>query len=451
MDTAPSMSDDAQQLRAELAFREANQALAETAYQSEADRLAQMHAQEARHLDERRRLLEQEAEVLLRAGQQAMDLARGLSFSSSSPVSLTDQFAEAQSNFAQTLAAARAGDTDAVGRLTGDAQTLLQLNAQVNRSGTAGASLFESVRSALEEVGADALASGDARSQQAASLRIQERQTGLLESQLDTLAETLGINRDGFDDVREAIRDSARQAVESGKSLDEFLSANAAVLDVLTGAGFDAGEFAQEAFAEALAVIDTTVEEAASGIEASFAQLLASLAGGEEGMSGAFDSAAQEIANGGSSVGSALAGAAGAIDSATGAAISAISTAADDAARSAAQSINNTVNDAIRDFSPMYPQPVAQPLPAIFNDATGQFEDLTREVRLLREENARDAEQGNRIAARTLDQLKDNLGSVDLILTEEDLAKLDEVSTLKREYPGWMLERQATDRREQVQ
>ena len=55
------------------------------------------------------------------------------------------------------------------------------------------------------------------------------------------------------------------------------------------------------------------------------------------------------------------------------------------------------------------------------------------------------------IGARTLDQLKDNLGSVDLVLTGEDLARLDEVSALNPEYPGWMLERQTADRREQVQ
>ena len=55
------------------------------------------------------------------------------------------------------------------------------------------------------------------------------------------------------------------------------------------------------------------------------------------------------------------------------------------------------------------------------------------------------------IGARTPEQLVDNLGSVDLELTSDDLAKLDKVSALAEEYPGWMLDRQGADRQGQIQ
>lgn len=42
------------------------------------------------------------------------------------------------------------------------------------------------------------------------------------------------------------------------------------------------------------------------------------------------------------------------------------------------------------------------------------------------------------IGARRTDQLDDNLKSVDLMLTADDLAALDEVSRLQPEYPSWM-------------
>ena len=51
------------------------------------------------------------------------------------------------------------------------------------------------------------------------------------------------------------------------------------------------------------------------------------------------------------------------------------------------------------------------------------------------------------IGAKTLAQLEDNLAAADLALTAEELARLDEVSALPQEYPGWMLERQGGSRR----
>lgn len=50
------------------------------------------------------------------------------------------------------------------------------------------------------------------------------------------------------------------------------------------------------------------------------------------------------------------------------------------------------------------------------------------------------------VGAKRLDQLNDNLGATEVDLTDEDLDKLDRVSRLAPEYPGWMLERQGTYR-----
>lgn len=48
---------------------------------------------------------------------------------------------------------------------------------------------------------------------------------------------------------------------------------------------------------------------------------------------------------------------------------------------------------------------------------------------------------------KTLEQLDDNLAAADLKLTEAELARLDTLSALKPEYPGWMVERQNDPRR----
>ncbi|HVX25256.1 MAG TPA: aldo/keto reductase [Parafilimonas sp.] len=51
------------------------------------------------------------------------------------------------------------------------------------------------------------------------------------------------------------------------------------------------------------------------------------------------------------------------------------------------------------------------------------------------------------IGAKKMEQLEDNLKAVEVIFTEEELKKLDEVSKLTPEYPGWMLARQGGDRK----
>jgi aryl-alcohol dehydrogenase-like predicted oxidoreductase len=51
------------------------------------------------------------------------------------------------------------------------------------------------------------------------------------------------------------------------------------------------------------------------------------------------------------------------------------------------------------------------------------------------------------IGAKTDEQLADNLAATALKLSEDELAKLDAVSALPPEYPGWMIERQSQDRK----
>jgi aryl-alcohol dehydrogenase-like predicted oxidoreductase len=50
------------------------------------------------------------------------------------------------------------------------------------------------------------------------------------------------------------------------------------------------------------------------------------------------------------------------------------------------------------------------------------------------------------IGATSPEQLDDNLAAADVRLTPEELAKLDKVSALPPEYPGWMVERQGAAR-----
>jgi len=50
------------------------------------------------------------------------------------------------------------------------------------------------------------------------------------------------------------------------------------------------------------------------------------------------------------------------------------------------------------------------------------------------------------IGAKRLDQLQDNLEAIALILTQDELRRLDEVSALPPEYPGWVLPFQGADR-----
>lgn len=48
-----------------------------------------------------------------------------------------------------------------------------------------------------------------------------------------------------------------------------------------------------------------------------------------------------------------------------------------------------------------------------------------------------------------IQQLDQNIAATSLTLDPEDVAKLEKVSALPPEYPGWMIERQGADRRPQ--
>ncbi|CNK39019.1 putative oxidoreductase [Yersinia intermedia] len=52
------------------------------------------------------------------------------------------------------------------------------------------------------------------------------------------------------------------------------------------------------------------------------------------------------------------------------------------------------------------------------------------------------------IGVKRIDQLDDNLGAADIILTAEELVRLDAVSALPPYYPGWMIEHQDAARRQ---
>jgi aryl-alcohol dehydrogenase-like predicted oxidoreductase len=54
------------------------------------------------------------------------------------------------------------------------------------------------------------------------------------------------------------------------------------------------------------------------------------------------------------------------------------------------------------------------------------------------------------VGAKRLEQLDDNIAATGVRLSEDELARLDQVSALPTEYPGWMLERQGDYRREQL-
>jgi aryl-alcohol dehydrogenase-like predicted oxidoreductase len=50
------------------------------------------------------------------------------------------------------------------------------------------------------------------------------------------------------------------------------------------------------------------------------------------------------------------------------------------------------------------------------------------------------------VGARNVEQLDDNLAATEVSLSEAELKRLDQVSALPAEYPGWMLERQGAER-----
>ena len=54
------------------------------------------------------------------------------------------------------------------------------------------------------------------------------------------------------------------------------------------------------------------------------------------------------------------------------------------------------------------------------------------------------------VGAKRQDQLADNIAATEIVLSPEEMARLDEVSRLPAEYPGWMLQRQGGYRHGQL-
>ena len=52
------------------------------------------------------------------------------------------------------------------------------------------------------------------------------------------------------------------------------------------------------------------------------------------------------------------------------------------------------------------------------------------------------------IGAKNPEQLKSNIHSTEITLKPDELQRIDEVSALPKEYPGWMVERQGSDRKQ---
>jgi Predicted oxidoreductases (related to aryl-alcohol dehydrogenases) len=50
------------------------------------------------------------------------------------------------------------------------------------------------------------------------------------------------------------------------------------------------------------------------------------------------------------------------------------------------------------------------------------------------------------IGARTMEQLEENLGALDVNLKPSQVDELNELTRPKPQYPGWMIERQNKDR-----
>ncbi len=55
------------------------------------------------------------------------------------------------------------------------------------------------------------------------------------------------------------------------------------------------------------------------------------------------------------------------------------------------------------------------------------------------------------IGAKKAEQLEDNLKAIEVTFTADELQKLDSISQLPAEYPGWMYERQGRDRKAQTE
>ncbi|MBM3096601.1 phage tail length tape measure family protein [Gluconobacter cerinus] len=105
---------------------------------------------------------------------------QGLAFSDASPLSAQDQYAAANDNFTQDLAAAKSGDFTALQNLQGYASTLLSTSQTWNGSGQGYVTDYQRVMQALQDIGNTSSAS-----------LISSEMKAALKSQTDTLADLL--------------------------------------------------------------------------------------------------------------------------------------------------------------------------------------------------------------------------------------------------------------------
>lgn len=82
-----------------------------------------------------------------------VDFTRGLGTSALSPLSAEAQYRVANDNFSSTIAAARAGDFDALSRVQSEAQTLMTTGQALYGSGTEFARVYERIAASMREIG----------------------------------------------------------------------------------------------------------------------------------------------------------------------------------------------------------------------------------------------------------------------------------------------------------
>ncbi len=426
---------EAERLEAQLLQANAN--LMQSIYNAEASRLREIASLQEQTDRERIAQIENEARLFQSAAAELDRFLGGLSFSASSPLSLVDQLSEAQSSYDATLAAARGGDADAAGRLASEAERLLGLNAEVNRSGVAGSDLFERIQNELEGV------QGFAASRGQAAGTYEARTASAVERQLDELRGLLGVNDDGFDGVRSSLETAAAAAAARGLSLDEFLASNSEALDVLANGGFaDAGEFARNAFQAALEALNleeerqSALEEAERLAEAAtdaLEQLLegeglssrfAAILDGLDGFSSGVDDGASEIVGALGQAASSIAGAADMITASAQAGVDQINAQSQEAIYGFNDQVGDLVSgfqDQIADY--LRPLPSAVPVVTTRPGTGGGDRELVNEVRRLREDLLRSQETGNRLSAAQLDQLAE-LGVTPAQLLQSNLSRI---------------------------
>ena len=302
------------------------------------------------------------SDAFIQIGRRVQDFAQSLTFSNISPVSLLDQFGQAQSEFNRLLQAARGGDETAANQLTGAAQTLLNLNAQINRSGVAGSELFQSVQDQLSSIGGGLVNRG-------------ERLSAGEQAQVSRLERLLGVSSDGFGNVRAAILESIQAAIANGQTFEQYINANAGVFQALAGQDFNFTEFARQSFEEAAASFALSEErraqiEAAETALARASETLDALLNSGPGIEARFNDLVSSLQNGNLQIEDALA------------------------------ALSASISGAAAEFD-------ARVEDVLVND----IQPVVAEIRGLRNDTVQAADRSARIGAQTLDAIERNFRS----------------------------------------